>query len=138
MKKLYLFLLIALVFTACKQEQPEQTTTEDKRMWEPITSYIEGVYEGELPCVDCEGRQVKVKLNMDMSAMTTIAKVGNNTSATTKLGNWSLTEDVVTISFANAESIYFQALPDQLVEMKDSTTKYMGKKVKKYTLTKTD
>ena len=137
MKPVYilLFARIACCFSCKNDQQSTDTIDENTRVWEPVDSYIEGVYEGNLPCTDCDERQMKVKLNMDQSAMTTIARVGSNEDATTSIGQWQLNGDVVTITNSGS-SLYFQAKPDELVEMASATKPRNNKQAKEYTLRK--
>ena len=136
MKHLLFLFFIGLSVMSCQQNENNENTTDNQRMWEPVDSYIEGTYEGDLPCDDCKERQIKLKLDMDKSAIATIARVGENESATTSIGNWELQDDIIIVSFANSEDLYFQAKPDLLIELDSATKKRSAKQSEKYSLTK--
>ena len=136
MKHLLFLFFVGLSIISCQERDNNDNTTDSKRMWEPVDSYIEGTYEGDLPCDDCKERQIKLKLDMDRSAIATIARVGENESATTSIGNWELRDDIIIVSFSNSEDLYFQATPDQLIEMDSATKKRSAKQSDKYSLDK--
>ena len=135
----YLFLLFAtlFVFASCESNQQKQAEEQTVRTWQPVSSDIEGTYEGEFPCTDCEAMNIRLKLDMDQSAIKTVSKVGAESVATTKLGEWNISNEVVSVTFSSeGETEYYKPSQNQLVMMDSETVSKTGKAAKNHTLSK--
>jgi len=93
-KPLTLFFSIAFLAVACDSQpaQEENSTTKDEGQAQEIAERIEEVaFEGTLPCADCEGRQVTLRLKTEdpVYRMETVY-VGKSDSVYTDDGNFEI------------------------------------------------
>lgn len=74
MKKILLFFACTILLASCsnKKAQQDETATEQNEVSQVVDTHnaqnslsYYGVYEGVLPCADCEGIKVKVTLQKD-------------------------------------------------------------------------
>ncbi len=98
---LILILIIAGSMSSCKKEQKVDSTPQM-----PLTTDVEGVYQGKLPCEDCEAQLVTLQLNMDNTMLATAAKIGKEGTAVAKYGTWNLNGRNVTTTIGNETAIY--------------------------------
>lgn len=96
-------LVLTLVLFSCKKKEKPVTQPDET----PIVTQVEGVYQGELPCDDCEALLVSLKLAMDNSVLATMAEVGKDGTAVSKYGSWHLENRNVNVTIGNEVSKYY-------------------------------
>jgi|SRR5690606_37622702 len=100
MKKLIYVSLILCAFTACKnnkEKEPAEELVETEQVPDMHTSQIaldwQGVYKGVLPCADCEGIEIEVKLSEDNSYVVKRLYLGKDDNIFEENGILEWTED---------------------------------------------
>lgn len=100
-------LLMAIALFAC-QNNTKQEQAKDVRTWSATTENIEGTYEGSN-----NEKVIRLKLNMDESALYTVSKVNESEGATASIGNWSIAGNTVSVT-ANNITNQFTASQNEL------------------------
>lgn len=134
-RNLYILMFIAFAFVACKKNKKE------KQYWKASIETIEGEYEGKIPCSDCDGQFVRLKLNMDLSALKTVSFINSEKGAEAKLGKWSLNEQthLISITFGSGKNLeYYTAEANKLIFVNSQSQPIQTNESETLTLTKID
>ncbi len=104
MYNFFYILAIALLFTSCKTDNKQQTTTDEHST--KYTLDYEGVYKGTYPCADCSGIQTSLTLNKDKTFVYENVYLGKKDGRFVYKGNYTVKKDTLTIQ-QNGKPIYF-------------------------------
>ncbi len=122
--QLFLFLLLSLVVLSCGQKKDKamkKNKPQDTEQQMPLMADVEGVYQGQVPCADCEGTILTMQLNMDNTTLVTMADIGKDKTAVSKYGTWNLDQKKVTVTIGNETTVY------QLTDLGNLSIKIDGK-----------
>ncbi|OEY71738.1 copper resistance protein NlpE [Salegentibacter salarius] len=101
----------------------------------------DGVYEGVLPCEDCEGIETSIRLKKNLDYVLSQHYLGrteveeNNLNET---GKFEWNKQGNTISLGESQKLYFQVSENYLLQVFKDESKVMGDSAIKYRLTKTN
>jgi copper homeostasis protein (lipoprotein) len=100
MKKIILTFFVVLGFISCKNKSNEQNASEInnvEQVPDMHTSQIsldwQGVYQGILPCADCEGIQTEIILNDDLTYEMKRVYLGKSETVFEETGEFKWTKD---------------------------------------------
>lgn len=142
--------MVAFLFGACKnatqkaQESAEEAMNTAENMVETTMNDTKkaieenlavGAYQGVIPCASCEGIQLDLKLNADLTYDLTQTYLGEkNTAPETFKGNFSLDKDVVKLDGLKDMSNLFKLENNQLRYLKADGSEVMGELAESYVL----
>lgn len=98
MRKISFLLVIAIFITSCKSETKENKDSEMSKEFKKEHSaklaldFI-GVYEGELPCADCEFIRIKISINEDGTYYSKFIYEGKNNEVFDEFGTYKWEEN---------------------------------------------
>ena len=101
----------------------------------------DGVYEGVLPCEDCEGIETSIRLKKNLDYVLSQHYLGraedeeNNLNET---GKFEWNKQGNTISLGERQKLYFRVSENYLLQVFKDESKVMGDSAIKYRLTKTN
>ncbi|WP_051935771.1 copper resistance protein NlpE [Salegentibacter sp. Hel_I_6] len=101
----------------------------------------DGVYEGVLPCGDCEGIETSIQLKKNLDYVLSQHYMGrddteeNNFNET---GKFEWNKQGNTVSLGKRKKLYFQVSENYLLQVFKDESKVMGDSAVKYRLTKTN
>ncbi len=154
----YLIILFAVFcFVSCKNEVKTSETTSETTSVENTKENMKstsvdshnsqnsldwsGVYEGVLPCEDCEGIETSIELNKNLDYVLSQHFLGkpeaeeNNLNET---GKFEWNKEGNTISLGERQKLYFKVSENYLLQVFKDESKVMGDSAMKYRLTKTN
>ncbi|QAR30710.1 copper resistance protein NlpE [Ornithobacterium rhinotracheale] len=144
MKKIILSVAIAsLVLSACqkKDKSVEATSTESTEVAAPVVANYEGVYEGVVPCADCEGIKISLKLNEDNTFVQETEYLGkeiNNKFTDKGTYTWNNDGTIVTLKPENApdQLSHFKVEEGKLIQLNADLQENTGDAADSYVLSK--
>ncbi|PKD21073.1 hypothetical protein APR41_11675 [Salegentibacter salinarum] len=149
--KLFIILLAVFCLFSCKDEtkNPELETTEifkEKETTTPEETFSAkdsldwaGVYEGFLPCEDCEGIETKIQIkeNRDYAlSQQFLGRAANEDNDLNETGKFEWDKQGNTISLGEREKLYFKVSQNYLLQVFKDESKVIGDSAMKYRLTK--
>jgi uncharacterized lipoprotein NlpE involved in copper resistance len=151
MKHLFLtagFLLSLLLIISCKEAPktrnaaPELAETKDTIVTDSHTSAnsldIEGTYVGILPCADCEGIKIEIRLNKDLTYIQRSRYIGKEGKINENRGSYTWNSEGNTITLTGIKNAPSQYLVGEntLTQLDMTGNKITGKLAEKYILRK--
>ena len=103
-----------------------------------IETHIEGTYIGILPCADCEGIKIELRLNKDLTYINRSRYIGKEGKINENKGSytWNNEGNTITLSgIKNAPSQYLVG-ENTLTQLDMAGNKITGKLAEKYILRK--
>jgi uncharacterized lipoprotein NlpE involved in copper resistance len=100
-----------------------------------------GVYEGVLPCEDCEGIETSIRLKKNLDYVLSQHYLGRTEAEENNLnetGKFEWNKQGNTISLGERQKLYFQVSENYLLQVFKDESKVMGDSAIKYRLTKTN
>jgi len=101
----------------------------------------DGVYEGVLPCENCEGIETSIRLKKNLDYVLSQHYLGRAESEENNLnetGKFEWNKQGNTISLGESQKLYFQVSENYLLQVFKDESKVMGDSAIKYRLTKTN
>ncbi len=101
----------------------------------------DGVYEGVLPCEDCEGIETSIRLKKNLDYVLSQHYLGRTEAEENNLnetGKFEWNKQGNTISLGERQKLYFQVSENYLLQVFKDESKVMGDSAIKYRLTKTN
>ena len=101
----------------------------------------DGVYEGVLPCEDCEGIETSIRLKKNLDYVLSQHYLGRAESEENNLnetGKFEWNKQGNAISLGERQKLYFQVSENYLLQVFKDESKVMGDSAIKYRLTKTN
>lgn len=98
-----------------------------------------GVYEGVLPCEDCEGIETSIRLKKNLDYVLSQHYLGRTEAEENNLnetGKFEWNKQGNTISLGERQKLYFQVSENYLLQVFKDESKVMGDSAIKYRLTK--
>ena len=143
MKKVLLFgaLALTVAFASCNNKQTKTEATVNDSVAVAVTdtvapSYL-GEYEGTIPCADCPGIKVNLKLDDDTTYNLKEEYLEKKDGKMEYTGNYTVENDLITLIRPSTNEKTYYKIQANAVEMCDSTGKVAeGATAGKYTLTK--
>jgi copper homeostasis protein (lipoprotein) len=150
MKQLLFFSLVAVsILTACKSEnsgdtnqnsQAEHNATSEEISHTAIKSRDHiGLYQGVLPCSDCEGIETSLYLMANNAYLLTKVYTGlEDDRAFKNIGDFKWNEDGTTVTLSNIDDAPNQFIVEdtQAIQLDMNGNKVEGELAEKYVLTK--
>ncbi len=149
--KLIIILFAVFCLVSCKNEENNSELKTIESSVENIESTTDntydprasldwsGVYEGFLPCEDCEGIETSIQINDNLDYVLSQHYLGraeaeeNNFNET---GKFEWNEQGNTISLGERQKLYFKVSQNYLLQVFKDESKVMGDSAMKYRLTK--
>lgn len=144
-------LVIAMLVTFSCNSDKKQTTQdseiESTEMNMPITGNNsqnaldwDGVYQGTIPCADCEGIATVIILNQNLSYMHKTKYLGKNDSIYENSGlfKWDASGSNITLTNTDNTSVQFKVVENQLFMLDQKGNRITGDLAEKYILKKDD
>ena len=99
---------------------------------------IEGTYIGILPCADCEGIKIEIRLNKDLTYIQRSRYIGKEGKINENSGSYTWNSEGNTISFSGIKNAPSQYLVGEntLTQLDMAGNKITGKLAEKYILRK--
>ena len=142
MKAIYLLLSVALVvaMSSCanKQKQAEQTTETETVVVEETPAYV-GVFEGTLPCADCDGIKTVLTINDDTTYSLSSEYLGKKDGLFEQSGVYSLVKDgqvLELVTPSTGDKIYYRIVDNGVAVSDAEGTVNEGERAQDYVLTK--
>ncbi|SKB84795.1 Uncharacterized lipoprotein NlpE involved in copper resistance [Salegentibacter holothuriorum] len=150
MKSLIL-LLAVFCFISCKDQEktPENNSLEssaEKIGTKPDNAHNSrnsldwgGVYEGVLPCEDCDGIETSIRLKQNLDYVLSQHYLGKKEAEESNInqtGKFEWNKQGNTISLGERQKLYFQVSENYLLQVFKDESKVMGDSAIKYRLTK--
>jgi heat shock protein HslJ/uncharacterized lipoprotein NlpE involved in copper resistance len=132
MKNILLILssLLLILFYSCSTKTSE-TTLEDTAP----ELVIHGVYEGVLPCADCEGIEYHIQLDSDYTYKSFNRYIGRGNRIELEDGNWEWFDDTVIIVHNAKQDTKYFSVHAKSIRMLDREGRWFGTEhEEKYTL----
>ncbi len=151
MRKIFVTMsMVALLFGACKnatqkaQEGAEQAMDAAENMVETTMndakkaieeSLVVGTYQGVTPCASCEGIQLELKLNANLTYELTQTYLGEkNATPETFKGNFSLDKDIIKLDGIKDMSNLFKLEQNQVRLLSADGSEVTGELADSYVL----
>ena len=146
-----LLALVCLIFCKDQEKTAESNSLESSK--EEISTNPDnahnsrnsldwdGVYEGVLPCEDCEGIETSIRLKKNLDYVLSQHYLGRAESEENNLnetGKFEWNKQGNTISLGERQKLYFQVSENYLLQVFKDESKVMGDSAIKYRLTKTN
>ena len=77
------------------------------KSFDELKSDYTGTYKGTIPCPDCQGVEITLTINEDMSYEQSTLYLGKNSIPFKELGTWSPTEDLSSIELNDSQTHFF-------------------------------
>lgn len=140
-KTIYLVLSVALAATLSnctnKQKQAEQTTEPAVVVVEDETPAYVGVYEGTLPCADCEGIKTQLTINDDNTFVLVSDYLGEEDAKFEDKGTYFIENgEVLVIQDEDGAQKYFKLQEGSLAQLDADKKIIEGELASHYILTK--
>lgn len=141
MKKLniLLFAFLAIAMIACtnaKQKQADESVAPDMHTSEMVLDY-HGVYEGTLPCADCEGIKTRLTLNDDNTFVIVSDYVGEENATFEDKGTYFIEDGEILITQdEDGEQKYYKLQEGSLAQLDADKKIIEGELASYYILTK--
>lgn len=139
-KLLFLFLAATLSFASCSSADEQPAEEIETKVIENITpeNSISGVYSGTLPCADCPGIEITLKLKANNKvAKTTLYLESNDTKETVK-GTYKVKNgNVIVVRLPDGQKEFYRIKSDTSIVMLNSNKEEVtGELAEAYVLTK--
>lgn len=147
--KFLIILFAVLCFASCKNEEKTSETTsventEENMKTTPVDSHNSqnsldwaGVYEGVLPCENCQGVETNIQIDENMDYELSQNYMGgeeeNNINET---GKFEWNKQGNTISLGERRKLYFKVSENYLLQVFKDESKVMGDSAMQYRLRK--
>ncbi|MFZ3274538.1 MAG: copper resistance protein NlpE N-terminal domain-containing protein [Lutibacter sp.] len=102
--KFPLLLVLLTIISACNSNPKPVQNLEEKPDNSKTSLDWQGVYRGVLPCADCEGIEIEITLNADLTYLISSIYLGKNNEAIKENGNFKWDEAGAKITLENADS----------------------------------
>jgi len=150
--KFVVILLGLFCLISCKNEKKESETNANGSSVEikdttPDSAHNSqnsldwtGVYEGVLPCENCDGIETKIQLKKNLDYMLSqdyLGREGVEENNINETGKFEWNKQGSTISLGERQKLYFKVSENYLLQVFKDETKVMGDSAVKYRLTKT-
>jgi len=141
---LYTLLLYLFLFSCDKQPQQENEQIKKTQVIDHSTSEnaldYAGVYEGNLPCADCEKLRVKLTINEDKTFIKSAVYVGQSNDVYTEKGTyqWNATGTTIYLTSEEGKKQGYLVQENKLVMLDQEGNLIQGELASKYVLAKVD
>ncbi|MBZ9730817.1 copper resistance protein NlpE [Salegentibacter sp. JZCK2] len=147
--KSIVILLVVFCLVSCKDEvktseinstENREITTDNGHNSRNSLDWT-GVYEGVLPCENCDGIETSIQLNKNLDYVLSQHYLGkaeaeeNNLNET---GKFEWNKQGNTINLGERQKLYFKVSENYLLQVFKDESKVMGDSAMKYRLTKTN
>lgn len=150
MKQLFFFSLVAVsILTACKSENSGDTNQNSQAKHNATSEEIShtaikardhiGLYQGVLPCSDCEGIETSLYLMANNAYLLTKVYMGlEDNRAYKNIGDFSWNDDGTTVTLSNIEGAPNQFIVEdtRAIQLDMEGKRIEGELAEKYILTK--
>ena len=151
MKSIIILLALFCLISCKDQEKTESNSLEssaEKISTKPDNAHNsqnsldwDGVYEGVLPCEDCEGIETSIRLKKNLDYVLSQHYLGRTEAEEKNLnesGKFEWNKQGNTISLGERQKLYFRVSENYLLQVFKDESKVMGDSAIKYRLTKTN
>lgn len=138
MKKLsiLLFAFVAIVFISCNNAKQKNAETPDMHTSEMALDYL-GVYEGILPCADCEGIKTQLTIHDDNTFTLVSDYLGEKEAKFEDKGSYFIESgEILVIQDEDVDQKYFKLQEGSLAQLNADKKMIEGELAPFYVLTK--
>lgn len=122
--------------TNSKQKQNEENVTPDMHTSEMALDYT-GVYEGVMPCADCEGIKTQLTINDDNTFVLISEYLGKEDATFEERGNYFIENgETLVIQDEDGDQKYFKLQENSLAQLDADMKVIEGELAEYYILTK--
>ncbi|WP_436416712.1 copper resistance protein NlpE [Petrimonas sp.] len=138
MKKLSILLvaLVSIALISCNNAKQKKTETPDMHTSEMALDY-HGVYEGTLPCADCEGIKTKLTINDDNTFVLNSEYLGEENATFEDKGTYFIENgEILVTQEEDGEQKYYKLQEGSLAQLDANKKPVEGEMAPFYVLTK--
>ena len=138
MKKLSILLvaLVSIALISCNNAKQKKTETPDMHTSEMALDY-HGVYEGTLPCADCEGIKTKLAINDDNTFVLNSEYLGEENATFEDKGTYFIENgEILVTQEEDGEQKYYKLQEGSLAQLDTNKKPVEGEMAPFYVLTK--
>ena len=138
MKKLSILLvaLVSITLISCNNAKQKKAETPDMHTSEMALDY-HGVYEGTLPCADCEGIKTKLAINDDNTFVLNSEYLGEENATFEDKGTYFIENgEILVTQEEDGEQKYYKLQEGSLAQLDANKKPVEGEMAPFYVLTK--
>ena len=138
MKKLSILLvaLVSIALISCNNAKQKKAETPDMHTSEMALDY-HGVYEGTLPCADCEGIKTKLTINDDNTFVLNSEYLGEENATFEDKGTYFIENgEILVTQEEDGEQKYYKLQEGSLAQLDTNKKPVEGEMAPFYVLTK--
>ena len=138
MKKLSILLvaLVSIALISCNNAKQKKAETPDMHTSEMALDY-HGVYEGTLPCADCEGIKTKLAINDDNTFVLNSEYLGEENATFEDKGTYFIENgEILVTQEEDGEQKYYKLQEGSLAQLDANKKPVEGEMAPFYVLTK--
>lgn len=138
MKKLSILLvaLVSIALISCNNAKQKKAETPDMHTSEMALDY-HGVYEGTLPCADCEGIKTKLTINDDNTFVLNSEYLGEENATFEDKGTYFIENgEILVTQEEDGEQKYYKLQEGSLAQLDANKKPVEGEMAPFYVLTK--
>lgn len=138
MKKLsaLLFIVVAITLISCNNAKQKKSEAPDMHTSEIALDY-HGVYEGTLPCADCEGIKTQLTINEDHTFVLVSNYLGEEDAKFEDKGTYFIENgEILVIQDEDGDQKYYKLQEGSLAQLDTNKKPIEGEMAPLYVLTK--